>query len=227
MQQFGGPCFGAVASEGIFMKKFAFAVAAIALPASANAVPFVNGSFETGPATTRFTTLDPGSTAMTGWTVGGGGVDYIGGYWNAQNGSRSVDLSGGAPGSISQTFDTIAGQGYTVTFYLSGNGDNGVGPRTASVNATGSATTNYTVTASTTPNMTYTPFTYNFFATGASTTLTFASLTGNAYGPVLDNVAVTAVPEPATWGMMLLGFGAVGGMVRSRRRHKVARIRFA
>ena len=141
MQQFGGPCFGAVASEGIFMKKFAFAVAAIALPASANAVPFVNGSFETGPATTRFTTLDPGSTAMTGWTVGGGGVDYIGGYWNAQNGSRSVDLSGGAPGSISQTFDTIAGQGYTVTFYLSGNGDNGVGPRTASVNATGSATT--------------------------------------------------------------------------------------
>lgn len=31
-----------------------------------------------------------------------------------------------------------------------------------------------------------------------------------------------AVPEPATWGLMTLGFGAVGGMVRSRRRRGLA-----
>jgi hypothetical protein len=29
---------------------------------------------------------------------------------------------------------------------------------------------------------------------------------------------VSAVPEPATWGMMMLGFGAIGAMARSRRR---------
>jgi hypothetical protein len=34
----------------------------------------------------------------------------------------------------------------------------------------------------------------------------------------VDNVAVaTAVPEPATWGMMLLGFGAIGFAMRRRK----------
>ncbi|MBS0478803.1 MAG: PEPxxWA-CTERM sorting domain-containing protein [Proteobacteria bacterium] len=36
---------------------------------------------------------------------------------------------------------------------------------------------------------------------------------------------LTAVPEPATWGLMLLGFGAMGGMLRTRRR--APRVRFA
>jgi hypothetical protein len=34
----------------------------------------------------------------------------------------------------------------------------------------------------------------------------------------LDNIAVNPVPEPATWAMMLLGFGAVGFAMRRRRR---------
>jgi hypothetical protein len=36
---------------------------------------------------------------------------------------------------------------------------------------------------------------------------------------------LTAVPEPATWGLMLLGFGAMGGMLRTRNRK--VRVRFA
>jgi len=32
----------------------------------------------------------------------------------------------------------------------------------------------------------------------------------------------SAVPEPATWAMMLLGIGAVGGAMRSRRRQRVS-----
>jgi hypothetical protein len=30
-----------------------------------------------------------------------------------------------------------------------------------------------------------------------------------------------AVPEPATWAMLVLGFGAIGGAMRSRRRHNL------
>ena len=37
----------------------------------------------------------------------------------------------------------------------------------------------------------------------------------------LDDITVTAVPEPATWAMMLLGFGMVGFGLRSRRNGKV------
>ena len=37
--------------------------------------------------------------------------------------------------------------------------------------------------------------------------------------------AVGGVPEPATWGLMLLGFGAIGGTLR-RRQKVAARIRF-
>jgi hypothetical protein len=34
----------------------------------------------------------------------------------------------------------------------------------------------------------------------------------------IDNIVVnSAVPEPATWAMMLLGFGAIGFSMRRRR----------
>lgn len=52
---------------------------------------------------------------------------------------------------------------------------------------------------------------------------TFLS-TGTAFE--FDNLAATAVPEPAAWALMLLGFGAVGGLVR-RRAAVTSRIRFA
>ncbi|MBU3078261.1 PEPxxWA-CTERM sorting domain-containing protein [Sphingomonas quercus] len=47
-----------------------------------------------------------------------------------------------------------------------------------------------------------------------------ASLAGGPPVVLLDNVAVTggAVPEPATWATMLLGFGVAGGVMRSGRR---------
>lgn len=43
----------------------------------------------------------------------------------------------------------------------------------------------------------------------------------------LDNIAGSAVPEPATWAMMLFGFGAVGFGMRRRRNKVQQRIRYA
>lgn len=36
-----------------------------------------------------------------------------------------------------------------------------------------------------------------------------------------DTMAVTAVPEPGTWMMMLLGFGLIGGALRSRKKQNL------
>ncbi|WP_108810798.1 PEPxxWA-CTERM sorting domain-containing protein [Sphingorhabdus sp. Alg231-15] len=43
-------------------------------------------------------------------------------------------------------------------------------------------------------------------------------LTANGTSVNLDNIDVsTAVPEPATWAFMILGFGAIGGALRRRK----------
>ena len=61
----------------------------------------------------------------------------------------------------------------------------------------------------------------NFVAGGSTQTLSFlAQGTPNGLPPslLLDNVSLTAaVPEPATWGMMIVGFGAMGATLRRRR----------
>ncbi|QDZ08007.1 PEP-CTERM sorting domain-containing protein [Sphingomonas panacisoli] len=56
------------------------------------------------------------------------------------------------------------------------------------------------------------------------TSVTFSS-TGNSFE--VDNLAVrSAVPEPATWAMMLLGFGSLGVAIR-RKPKPAMRIRYA
>lgn len=60
--------------------------------------------------------------------------------------------------------------------------------------------------------------TYRFdFSTGGNTLTTFAQVGAGA----------PAVPEPATWAMMILGFGAMGAMIRRHKTTTSARIRFA
>ncbi|QDZ09018.1 PEP-CTERM sorting domain-containing protein [Sphingomonas panacisoli] len=53
-------------------------------------------------------------------------------------------------------------------------------------------------------------------------TLAFTGGNGSNFNGTAN---LTAVPEPATWGLMLLGFGAMGGMLRTRR--QTPRVRFA
>jgi hypothetical protein len=55
--------------------------------------------------------------------------------------------------------------------------------------------------------------TFNFNG-AAVQTVQFASTT-NSFE--FDRVGTVAVPEPATWAMMLVGFGGIGAMIRRRR----------
>jgi hypothetical protein len=73
--------------------------------------------------------------------------------------------------------------------------------------------------------MMYLPETLQFTLSG-STTLSFTSLdVATPYGPVIGDVSISAVPEPATWAMMVLGFLGVGFM--AYRRKSKTEFRFA
>lgn len=201
------------------MKKFALGLAvALALPVAANAAVFTNGSFETGPAAGQFATLGNGSTAISNWVVGGNSIDYIGTYWQNQDGDRSIDLSGGNAGSIAQTFDTVANQIYNVSFWLSGNPAGAPTIKTVLVDVGGAATPfTFDTTGISLGAMGWVQKTFSFTAAGTSTTLTFASDNATAYGPALDNVSVVAVPEPATWALMIGGLALAGAQMRRRK----------
>jgi len=76
-----------------------------------------NGSFENSSIVPgSFATLSPYSGAITGWTVWSGNIDYIGSYWTAQEGVRSIDLNGAEAGSITTAFNTIPGEQYESIF---------------------------------------------------------------------------------------------------------------
>src|SRR5262245_37683734 len=87
------------------------------LRASSTANLLVNGSFEEGIDVGEFVPLNEGSTAIKGWTVTRGQIDYVGTHWTAGEGKRSLDLHGSPGfGGVKQTFRTVQGQRYRVTF---------------------------------------------------------------------------------------------------------------
>jgi hypothetical protein len=66
----------------------------------------------------------------------------------------------------------------------------------------------------------------SFNLTGSDVTdFSFLRLTSTQNAFEIDNIAVNSgVPEPATWGMMLLGFAGIGMAMRRRRRPALAQI---
>jgi choice-of-anchor C domain-containing protein len=178
-------------------------------PASATSTAFTNGSFEfgsyTAPASQGYQTLYPGDTSLTGWTVVSGSVDWINGYWTSEDGSKSIDMNGtpnasntSTVGTIEQSFSTLPGASYTVSFWLAGNPDGGPSVKSLSVNATGGTLQSYSFDTSSTSNtdMGWVPETYTFIATSSSATLTFSADSSNTSnnGAALDNVSVTGAP---------------------------------
>jgi choice-of-anchor C domain-containing protein len=182
---------------------------------SAYAVTIDNGSFEApgvihSPAP-GYDTLGAGSPDLTGWTIGGAGIDHIKNYWNAQDGAQSVDVNGPGIGSIEQTISNLLiGQQYTVSFFIAATP--GYGSQTLDVSF-GSASQSYTLADSGSLGaMNWASRAIVFVATSTSALLKFAGTANpnnNAAGMALDNVTIAATPIP---GALLLFGSALGGM---------------
>lgn len=207
-------------------------VALVASFGAAQAQSLVNGSFETAsanntaPSVVQTFTLGVGSTAINGWTVIGDDIAWIGGAQfglSASAGNKFLDLTNvqaGAPfGGVEQTVGTVPGTIYTLSFDLGSSSAYGI---PSAIDASvlvvnvGTQTQTFTSTASGANN--WQSYAMNFTAANPTTTIRLVGSAGRDYVG-LDNVAVTAVPEPGTWAMMLAGMAAVGS-VASRRRNQ-------
>ncbi|MCX5208636.1 choice-of-anchor C family protein [Kitasatospora sp. NBC_00240] len=154
---------------------------------------FDDGSFETPKAPANaFTGLTAGQ-AIGPWQVTAGSVDLIGaGFWQAAEGDQSLDLNGSGSGTVAQSFTTVPGATYSVTYALAGNPEGGVALRTGRALIDGQNFQDFTfdITGRTRTAMGYVGHQFSFVAQGASTTLSFTSTVAGAYGPVIDNVQV-------------------------------------
>ncbi len=202
----------------------------------------INGSFEEGPEEVDgWLNLYEGDISITGWTVKSPhtedaaehDIDIVTTYWQQTDGLRSIDLSGlNGPGGLAQTFATLPGHVYGVSFMMAGN----VGYSTPALNsyvmamgvsaAGQSQDFTFDVLGHSYVDMGWEFRNWSFTANSSSTELWFYQVFPEhlTCGPALDNVHVTdlgaPVPEPSSLAL-LSGLGVMGLAGRRRRRTTV------
>ncbi len=151
------------------------------------------------------------------------GASPLGGKFVVLDGDTSFN------GALTQAISGLtAGKSYQVSFYWAGSQlQNRTGDTTERLDVSFGGVTQSTDTVFN-ASQGFTGWmlqTFRFTATGSDDVLSFLSVgTPNGLPPValLDGVSLTAVPEPATWGLMLAGFGMIG--IAARRRGKSATV---
>ena len=144
---------------------------------------------------TSFAEYDAGSKAMPGWVVGSNSVDLVyQNYFVAANGKQSVDLSGSAPGSVTQSVGTRAGSRYTLSWDMAGNPVCGQAVKTMDVFWDGKLVDapTFSIVGHSVRSMGWVKKQLVVRATGDRSTVEFADATPDhsECGAVLDNVAL-------------------------------------
>jgi hypothetical protein len=185
----------------------------------------VNGDFEASS--------DP-TTTPPGWTNIGhsdGVIPYTIGPLPAFDGKYFYDLGGyGDPSGpvgdgIMQSVATVIGKSYKLSFGLSSED---VAGDSALQVLIGGQSTLYPLTSTGTWFLKgFTVQTIDYVATSAMTDIKFIEVKNSSAGfndPLIDGVsfASSSAPEPASWAMMLGGFGLLGSSLRAQRRARIA-----
>ena len=205
-------------------------------PAAANII--TNGGFELGTFTggnSLAQQIQPGGGELSGWTISNAPATWYASGWsnnpqqiplNPRTGNFGVSLADGSVRTVnlSQTINLLPFQQYQLSFWV-GNYSFNNGPAGVNVSITDGTSNTILLSENVTSPLpsassNWTRFAFNFIADGTSNTISFNELNGPSYIG-LDDVSIAAVPEPATWAMMIAGFAAVG-LVAYRRRSRSA-----
>ena len=204
----------------IYHLKLTLFCALILNAASAHAA-IINGSFEEPVVPAGgFTVFVPGgSTNIPGWTVLGAEVaigdtafSQSGITFQAQDGQQWLDLSGFAnptiANGVTQEVTTTIGTSYALSFYVGSATDGFLFfPSTVDLSIDGGSRISFTNPTAPNDMLDWHQFTHVFTAQNATTTITFFDGDSANFLSGLDNVTLTAVPEPLT----LLGAGTAVG----------------
>jgi hypothetical protein len=202
------------------MKSIRCQILAVLTAANCSGQIIVNGSFESPVLTANQNYF--GAFSFAGWsgasTGGTGNAGLAVGTdfgLSPYDGNQAFSFNGNnpAPGTyIEQTFNTIAGQSYSVGFAVGRNGSapsqflelqgqvfNSSGSQLAILNATPPAGNSYSI------------YTFTFLADSATSRLRFTDISSsNPLTDVfIDGVSVAAVPEPPTWVLMAASLAAL------------------
>jgi hypothetical protein len=205
----------------------ALAATALSATSASAAAPIFSETFDNKDSGFRFT----GNVTLADATT------YVACCNTIGTGSGNFAAFGGGnlpSGSLAAIFTTVVGQLYSVGFNIGAVGQNSdtlifsTGATTdtlATFNgfADGAPVDVFTAFADNNLDTTFKADSFTFTATSELTALLVQGGGANNADALLDDVSITAVPEPATWAMMFLGFAMVGGAARYRRREtKVA-----
>ena len=190
-----------------------------ALPAQAAVNIVTNSGFETGDLT-GWTTNPPGK-----WAVDLGSFSAFDGAHYASTGCISMLCD------LSQSLATQTGATYTLSFAFNPGEQAGL-PGDSTAAMTRIIWNGTPITAIAGGVLGWETITLpGLLATGSSTDLTFSGYQNPDWNG-LDDVSVIetaagtigTVPEPATWAMLILGFGMMGGLMRARSGRKATLI---
>jgi hypothetical protein len=152
----------------------------------------------------------------------------------AKDGTYTVGFGGNArTGAVlSQTFDTLAGETYAVSFFVAAQQlGSGIQDQSFKAEAFDASSTLLGITGAIIPaSTTWVEHSFSFVAAGGSSTLSFTDTSSGAAGNnwTLDDVSViestpnppptpSPIPEPSTYALMALGLGLVGMTTRRRK----------